>query len=132
MTVRLPRRMFLPKGVALAFAAVIVAFMWSSVADAHTLSKDRAHQASLKGIKKHCRDDPNCTSYGVWGCRRPGGQLHRMRCKVFLEGRDKKGYWHCGWTDEWANKPGRGLFWSPEEKLWWSQRVYDITFRCIR
>lgn|SRR5262245_4219138 len=132
MTVRIPRRGLVPRGVALAVAAVIGAFMWSSVADAQTLSKDRARQASLKGIQKHCRDDPYCTNYGVSGCRRPGGRPHRMRCNVFVEGKDKKGYWHCSWTDEWSLKPGRGLWWSPEEKLWWSQTVYNRTFRCIR
>jgi hypothetical protein len=128
MTIRIPKRGLVIGGVALAFAAVIGVFMWSNVADAHTLSKDRARQASLKGIQKHCRNDPYCINYGVSGCRRPAGsghrRLHRMRCNVFLEGKDKTGYWHCSWTDQWSIKPGLGLR--------WSQEVYDKTFRCIR
>jgi hypothetical protein len=127
MTIRIPKR-GLVIGGATAFAAVIGVFMWSSVADAHTLSKDRARQASLKGIQKHCRNDPYCNNYGVSGCRRPSGsghrRLHRMRCNVFLEGKDKTGYWHCSWTDKWSINPGGGLR--------WSQEVYDKTFGCIR
>lgn len=129
MTTRIPRGGLVPRGVALAFAAVIVIFMWSSLADAHTLSKERARQASLKGIQKHCRQDPYCTNYGVGKCRRPAGsghqRLHRMRCKVFLEGKDKVGYWRCSWTDQWYIKAG-------SRKLYWSQKVYNETFGCVR
>ena len=96
-------------------------------ASAHTLTTERAHNASLRGAERHCDRDQYCDTFSATNCRRAGatGHLrrHRARCDIFLGGTDPKGDWECTWVDQWSIKNG-------SNKLRWSQAVYDATVEC--
>ena len=97
-------------------------------AGAHTLTKERAHNASLRGAEMHCENDPYCDTFRADNCRRRRAasghrRRHKVRCDVFLGGTDKVGDWQCTWVDQWSIKKG-------SRRLRWSQLVYDETVDC--
>jgi hypothetical protein len=107
--------------------ALLGALALADAAGAHTLSKERALNASLRGAEKHCENDgPNCDTFDAGDCRRPPGSGHRRRhkvqCDVFLGGTDSMGEWQCTWVDQWTL--------TKRNKLRWSQAVYDETLDC--
>jgi hypothetical protein len=97
-------------------------------AEAHTLTKERAHNASLRGAERHCENDPYCDTFRATNCRRPPAptrhrRRHKVRCDIFLGGTDKVGDWQCTWVDQWSIRSG-------SNRLRWSQAVYDETVDC--
>ena len=120
-------------GTRAAFLACLVAvgaLVFAGTAGAHSLTKERAHKASLRGAEKHCENDgPECDSFGADNCQRPPGSGHRRRhkvdCDVFLSGIDGEGAWTCRWVDRWSIS-------NQSDRLRWSQRRYDETFECTR
>lgn len=107
--------------------AVLGALALGATAEAHTLTKERAYNASLRGAEKHCENDgPNCDNFDAGPCQRPEASGHRRRhkvqCGVFLGGTDAEGAWQCTWVDEWSL--------TNENKLRWSQAVYNETVDC--
>ena len=112
----------------MAFAAItLTGLIWAGTANAHTLTKERAHKASLRGAQMHCENDPFCDTFRANNCRRPAASGHRrrhkVRCDIFLGGTDKVGPWQCTWVDQWSIRAGR-------RKLYWSQAVYNETVDC--
>ena len=113
----------------MAAAAIVLAgvLVMAGSAGAHTLTKDRAHNASLRGAERHCESDPYCDTFSADHCRRPALSGHRrrhvVRCDIFLGGTDKVGPWQCTWVDQWSIRSG-------SKRLHWSQAVYDETVDC--
>ena len=102
--------------------------MLAGTAEAHTLTKERALNASLRGAEKHCEaDGPNCDTFDAGPCRRPDNvsghkRRHKVQCDVFLGGTDSEGDWQCTWVDQWSL--------TKKNKLRWSEAVYNETVEC--
>jgi hypothetical protein len=107
--------------------AALGTLVFAGTAGAHTLTKERALKASLRGAEKHCDNDPYCDTFNADNCRRPAESGHRRRhkvqCDVFLGGTDPEGEWQCTWVDQWSLA-------KESNKLRWSQAVYDETVDC--
>ena len=113
--------------VAFAAVASTAVLVLASSASAHTLTTERAHNASLRGAERHCDRDADCDTFSATNCRRAGAtghrRRHRARCDILLAGTDPMGDWQCTWVDQWSIRNG-------SNKLRWSQAVYDATEDC--
>jgi hypothetical protein len=112
---------------ALAAVASATVLAFATSADAHTLTIERAHSASLRGAERHCDRDQYCDTVSATSCRRAGAtghrRRHRARCDILLGGTDLTSDWQCTWVDQWSIRSG-------SNKLRWSQAVYDATWDC--
>jgi hypothetical protein len=72
-----------------AVAVVVASLLAPSVADAHTLSKDRAFHRSITFERGICNDSRNCKHYGVARCVRVS--RHRVNCLGWEEYKSMSG-----------------------------------------